>query len=238
MMFGTGRNDRNVVSMMNPANERRLAPLRQVESYWQALCGPDAVPLRSQIDPRGIEGALENAFLAERIAPSLAKMRVAGSHLSDLMGMEVAGMPLSALFTHPARAELGDAVTQLFADPAVVRINLRAEPGFGKPDLEGALILMPLRSDMGDVTRALGCLVTSGRIGRAPRRFEITSLTLRRACDIVGRPDKTPPSVRSLPQRNTAPRTQYLAEDSQPFRPAATAPGKHPYLRIVASNDD
>ena len=41
------------------------------------------------------EGIVTAVTLAERIAPSMAKLRVAGAHLSDLMGMEVAGMPLS-----------------------------------------------------------------------------------------------------------------------------------------------
>jgi hypothetical protein len=36
------------------------------------------------------------------------------------------------------------------------------------------MLLLPLRSDLGDVSRALGCLVvTQGRIGPAARRFNI-----------------------------------------------------------------
>jgi hypothetical protein len=34
-------------------------------------------------------------------------------------------------------------------------------------------MLLPLRSDLGDVSRALGCLVSHGRIGRPVRRFAI-----------------------------------------------------------------
>lgn len=235
MMYGTKSGDRNVVSMTNLGKERRLAPLRQVESYWRALCGADVVPLRSQIDPRGIEGALENAFLVERIAPSMAKMRVAGAHLTDLMGMEVAGMPLSALFTHDARAKLGDAVTQLFADPAVMRIELRAETGFGKPDLTGALIVMPLRSDMGDITRGLGCLVTTGRIGRTPRRFDITKISVRSAFDVDG---QLGTAALDYAPESTRHNRKNLAEDAAPFDPAPDSPTRRQHLRIVVSNDD
>ena len=101
---------KTVVSLMGRENDRYLAPLREVESYWMALCGAEDLPLRSEIDPRGIEGALEFAFLIERISPRLAKLRVAGSHLTDLMGMEVAGMPLSALFAPEDRERLAEAL--------------------------------------------------------------------------------------------------------------------------------
>ena len=35
------------------------------------------------------------------------------------------------------------------------------------------MLLLPLRSDLGDVTRALGCLIAEGEIGQGPRRFDL-----------------------------------------------------------------
>ena len=61
------------------------------------------MPLRSEIDPRGLKGALEYCFVLERIAPGLARLRVAGSHLGDLMGMEVRGMPITAFYDENGR---------------------------------------------------------------------------------------------------------------------------------------
>jgi hypothetical protein len=61
----------------------------------------------------------------------------------------------------------------LFTEPAIVRISLLSHGEHSKPDVTGQLTLLPLRSDLGDVTRALGCLTTEGAIGRAGRRFEI-----------------------------------------------------------------
>lgn len=110
-MFGNGGKGRGIVSMTDREREKRLEPLRLVEHYWHELAtARGEVPLRSEIDPRSIENALEYAFLAERIAPGLAKLRVAGAHLNDLMGMETAGMPLSTLFTPAARETLAGAV--------------------------------------------------------------------------------------------------------------------------------
>lgn len=187
-MFGNNGNGQGIVSMTEREKARREAPLRQVEAYWRGLCDGTAVPLRSQIDPRGMERALENAFLMERIAPSMAKVRVAGTHLNELMGMQVAGMPLSSLIAPADREKFGEGVAAMFANPAVVRIELKAEGGFGKPDISATMILLPLRSDFGDLTRGLGALVSHGRIGRTPRRFKIVSMEITPALEGIDGP--------------------------------------------------
>ncbi len=74
----------------------RFAMLAEVRAYWEGLRVAGDLPRRDQIDPRGIAGALENTFLLERVAPGIARFRLAGMQLHDLMGMDVRGMPLSA----------------------------------------------------------------------------------------------------------------------------------------------
>lgn len=231
-MLGTGGNGRGIVSMTDREKQKRLAPLRLLESYWHGLAGETgAVPLRSQIDPRGIESALEYAFLAERIAPTLAKLRVAGTHLNDLMGMETAGMPLSALFAPSARETLADAVSRVFAEGAAARIELRAEEGFGKSAMAGHLLLLPLRSDMGDMSRMIGVLTTSGRIGRTPRRFTIASVDLKPA--LRGAVAPVPSMPAPMPPRETG-----FSEQGEEFTSAPKKTDrKPPYLRLIVSND-
>lgn len=94
--------ERNVLSMTDHRTDIGFSALNQVESYWEALRGTRMMPKRSEIDPRGIESALEYTFILERIAPGMARLRIAGSHLSDLMGMEVRGMPLTSFITPTA----------------------------------------------------------------------------------------------------------------------------------------
>ena len=101
-------NAHNVIRMAEYKPETGYTAVAQVEAYWEALRGMNQLPKRSQIDPRGIEMALENTFILERIAPGIARLRIAGGHLNDLMGMEVRGMPLTALFCQPARRGLSD----------------------------------------------------------------------------------------------------------------------------------
>ncbi|MBV2360953.1 PAS domain-containing protein [Thalassococcus sp. CAU 1522] len=216
---------RGVISMLRRSAERQAAPLRLVERYWASLRGADAVPLRSQIDPRAIEGALDCAFLAERIAPNHARLRVAGRHLTDLMGMDVSGMPLSTLIAPQDRDGFGASLGRVFADPAVLRVSLRGEGGFGKPRLDAEMVVLPLRSDFGEVSRAIGVVATTGRIGRTPRRFRVDASEIVPA---FGALSDSPATTETTPQTEPL---RGLSEAHAPFRPAK------PYLRVVVSND-
>jgi len=235
-MFGNDRTGTEVVSMTDLEKQKRLAPLRLLETYWRSLADETGeIPLRSQIDPRGIESALEYAFLAERITPSLAKLRVSGTHLNDLMGMETSGMPLSTLFTPEARDALGDAVARVFSEGAIVRMRLDAEEGLGKGALDAHMTLLPLRSDMGDLTRMIGALATTGRIGRTPRRFSIAETEFLPAFG-AGRP--AAPNYRQderpTPELSEPP----AAFHGEPPRTAPDSPSrKHPHLRLIVDND-
>ncbi len=217
--------DRKVVNMTQFASSARFQPIKEVEAYWQAIRAGRLVPRRSDIDPRGIERALEFAFVAERIATGLGRLRIAGSHLTDLLGMEVRGMPLTAFFATNSRPVITDTLEQVFADPAMAEITLTGERGIGKPALDGRMILLPLKSDLGDISRVLGCLVTSGSVGRAPRRFEITDTRVTPLLGDARLPEPVP--------QDPAPRVPSgLAE-----APATFDPGPRPYLRVVRRED-
>lgn len=166
--------DRNVVSLAQ--RKAQIAPrtMQLIESYWEGLRNGRLVPARLDVDPRGMTGALEFAFVLERIAPGMARFRVAGKSLNDLMGVEVRGMPFSTFLEPQFRGDMSDAMEAVFAEPAVVRMKLLSEGGFGRKPLAAQLILLPLRSDLGDITRVLGALHYDGAHGRQPRRFAIT----------------------------------------------------------------
>ncbi|MCZ4351329.1 PAS domain-containing protein [Roseovarius aestuarii] len=190
-------------------------------SYWTRMrCNGD-VPRRSDIDPRGIEALLSNAFIVERIAPGLARFRIAGSHLSDLMGMEVRGMPLSAFFNSDHRGALSDALVEVFDAPATLHMDLSSKGRAGAPAMSGQLIVLPLRSDLGDVSRALGCLVTKGTPGRGPRRFDIDEVRITKI-------DLGQGITLDMP-KSTAPAPTGFAED----RAAPLSKAERPYLRLV-----
>lgn len=185
---------------------RKGAVLGEIEAYWEALRQPDDMPYRTEIDPRGIERALRNSFILERMAPGLARIRVAGGLFSDLMGMDPRGMPVSSLLGLSAREGFRNVLEDVFRGPARARLSLNGERGFGRPALSGEMILLPLRSSKGDVTRVLGGLEIDGQIGTSPRRFGLTSSFLRSLRDEGARPmppnegTKGPPLSLALPR--------------------------------------
>jgi hypothetical protein len=230
----------NVVTMTDYKPDIGYAAVSQVEAYWEALRGDRLMPKRSEIDPRGIENALEYAFIVERIAPGIARMRIAGSHLSDLMGMEVRGMPLSAFFGSGSRRQFADTLEEVFEVPATCTLELAGEEADG-PALTARMVLLPLKSDLGDVSRMLGCLVSNGALGTSPARFTITSHRLTplkpgAALFPTARSEApTPPAVPSvkLPEKADGPG---FGAPKAPFKPA-TASKRPPYLRLVKSDD-
>lgn len=234
---GTGG---KVISMSAHRGAKADHPaLAQLRAYWEGLRAGGDFPTRAMIDPRGIEGALEFAFVAERIAPGAARIRLAGMHLTELLGMEVRGMPLSAFFDPSARDAVAEHVEAAFASRAVVTLTLEGVTGFGRPALGARLILLPLRDEAGGVVRVLGGIAAEGGIGRPPRRFrlsaaQVTTCAMPTAPVAGGTPAPTPVAG--------------FAETAAPFVHASCgthrgpAPGTAPSprrgaLRLVHSTD-
>lgn len=238
-MDKSNHKSQNVIEMSDHHPETGYAAIAQVEAYWEALRGARIVPKRSEIDPRGIEGALENAFIVERVAPGIARLRIAGSHLNDLMGMEVRGMPLTALFNPGARQLISETLEEVFQAPGTSRFRLTSSGSEGRPEGEARMLLLPLKSDLGDVSRLLGCLVFKGKIGLAPRRFDVLDrdFTLLLPGSDAGpapEPDQQMPTPPESVPGFAAPVATYVAPSAAQVRPTDRRP---PYLRLVKSED-
>ena len=234
-------NPHNVVAMTEFRTETGYSAISQVEGYWEDLRGTRLMPKRSEIDPRGIETALEHTFVLERIAPGMARLRIAGSHLSDLMGMEVRGMPMTSFITPSGRRQLSDALEEVFQRPAVCELRLAAESGRDKPIMDARIILLPLKSDLGDVSRILGCFVAQGDIGRSPRRFDVVGVKIRPISASAAAPETQEPKATPKPAAIPT-QIKGFSEDKPSFEPAPTKRppakgGDIPYLRLVKSED-
>lgn len=236
-MDNSGQNTHNVVTMTQNKSHTGFTPLAQIEAYWEDLRGTRMMPNRAEIDPRGIENALEFAFIVERIAPGIARLRIAGSHLSDLMGMEVRGMPLTSFINAASRRQLSDTLEEVFETPASCTLSLTSDSAPGMPALEARMLLMPLKSDLGDVSRILGGLVAVGDLGRSPRRFDVQHSQLRpivagdgAITDII----KPAPAPVKAPARPLVPG---FAESKTPFEGKPPRDTGVPYLRLVKSDD-
>ena len=232
--FGNPNSDK-VIAMNRFRSGKTLSPIRQVEAYWSALRDGADVPRRTQIDPRGLENILAYTFVLERIAPGIARFRLAGSHLTNLAGMEVRGMPLTSLFTPAGRTQIGAVLEHMFDAPAIAELTLNHEPRAPKGlawgrSLNGAnttgearMILLPLQSDLGDVSRALGVLVADGVSGDTPHRFDIANCGMR--------------PVTGLQPEQAAPQSAVRPPEHEPAKGFAEAPrpmqGRAPHLKLV-----
>ncbi|MDF1707320.1 MAG: PAS domain-containing protein [Paracoccaceae bacterium] len=222
----------NVIVMNRHRTDARFPHVSMVEAYWHALRGRRAVPGRAEVDPRGIEASLEYAFILEQIAPGVGRLRIAGTHLADLLGMEVRGMPLSAFFETEARDALAACLETVCGTPTIATLSLQADPGIGKPVLEARLLLLPLRGEDGGINRILGCLDSSGSIGRTPRRFVIRDRRLRQ----IGGYDETAGGTAPREVAQSLRSTHGFADRVTPFRPYGQTPAKAKpshHLRLV-----
>lgn len=205
------------------ARREAQARLRLIRDYWTALCqdSPDcgALPRRADISPRGIDKALSQAFLVERIAPGIARLRIAGMDLNDLMGMDVRGMPFSCLLEPAAREGFGRMMEEALSGKSVLEADLEAERDGLRPALRAMLMVLPLAAEPDGRRMAFGGLATFGQIGRAPRRFHIARHKL------------TPHGLHH--DAIAEPVAPAFAEAAPSFQPAPRATGEKPYLRLV-----
>jgi hypothetical protein len=183
--------------------------LAEVRAYWEGLRAGSGLPRRGQIDPRGMAGALGQVLMLEQVARGMARIRLGGTTLNDLMGMEVRGMPLSALFDPMARRKLEDVLARVFTGGVSATLVLEAERGLGRPTLSGRMLLLPISGDDGRPDLALGCVALDGSIGRTPRRFHIAHVLT----DVLAQ-------------------AHAFAEPAVPF----SGPRKMPHLRLVTSD--
>lgn len=164
----------NVVSLLRFIDPPAPNPLRAVEHYWSGLRAGAQIPTRSQVDPRALEEVLRYVFILEETTPGIARFRVAGSHITQLAGIEVRGMPMSAFVRPPARNCLSNAITACLTQPAVIHARMQARSLQNTPGLSGALIMLPLQCESGQLTRVLGAIKVDGKIHSDAYRLDMS----------------------------------------------------------------
>ena len=140
-------------------------------------------------------------------------------------------MPLTAFFAPADRRTVADALEEMFQTPATCTLKLDAPAGIARPPLEGRLVLLPLKSDLGDVSRALGCLVSKGEIGSGPRRFSVTG---HRFAPLT---PGTAPAPRPAPKPPAPSESHGAPGFEAPATPFEAKNKRPPYLRLVKSDD-
>jgi hypothetical protein len=193
--------------------------ISSLKAYWERLRAGRIAPYRAEIDPREFETALENMFIIERIAPGNLRIRLAGMQVCEMMGMEVRGMQPSLLVAEADRPRFDRVLGVVMSEPAVVEIALETPGRAGI--VRAAMLLMPLRSDFGEINRILGCASLEGVIAQAPVSFAVKDI----AINPIHARDAGAEARRALPG---------FAEEQEGF--AAAAEG--PRLRAIEGNPE
>ncbi len=192
--------------------------LTSLKSYWDRLRAGRIAPYRAEIDPRQFETALENMFIIERLSTDNMRIRLAGMKICEMMGMEVRGMQPQFLIDEGDRTRFERLLNVVMSEPSVVELGLSAPNRAGV--YRATMLLMPLRSDFGEVNRVLGCTSGDGDLYAPPLEFMIDEVT-----------------VSPIEQSQAAePRTALpgFAEDQAAFTP----PPAPPKLRSIDGNPD
>lgn len=209
-----------------PSGPRNAEPdfpaVRAVQQHWESLRAGRVCPARAEIDPKPLSHCLDVMFVAELVAPTVARLRLCGQQLGELLGMEARGMPLSVFFQAEARVELTNALQQV-AQGARVTLPLRSPAGLGQPVIDGLLALLPLTDHEGRITRILGVLETRGPTGRAPRRFNLSAPMKTATGDLMA----------DLPRRSiSSPATSAQRKEAAPQAARPVSRGR-PQFRVI-----
>lgn len=213
--------------------------LKDVVDYWNGLRAGRIAPLRSEIDPRQLDVALENLFILERHCPGDIRFRLSGRRINEFIGREGRGLPAVALVAEASQGDLAAILADVLAQPATASVDLGVvDAVFGK--LNAQMVLLPLLAEDASLTRILGCLAVTPFASVGPVVFQILASEL----ESIG---VTPePAARSgLPG---------FHESAEPFEPkprpvlvrafagkpilvSATSARRRPALTLVKASD-
>lgn len=129
---------------------------RQLFTYWNDLRHGRLAPYRSEVDPRAIAPLLESTFILESSEAGTPRFRLAGTRLCGQFGLELRGMSALALWHGDCRNRLRALLSNVLTEPCIGHIGCTVETRGGHL-FDAEFLYLPLRSDLGEVTRILGC---------------------------------------------------------------------------------
>ena len=151
--------------------------LQTLRAHWENLREGRQLPLRSEIDPRAMPDVLDNLFILEKLNPTDIRVRIAGLTLCEMMGMEVRGQSPETFFSDNARGRFAAVITDVMERPTIAQLGLDTTDKMGN-EATAEMILLPLRSDFGDVSRVIGCVSAPDKGFAAPVRFHVRSVDM------------------------------------------------------------
>jgi hypothetical protein len=142
-----------------------------VARQWQAKRCQGGIPARKDIVPQQMEGALDHMFLLSYGVGGLARFRVIGQELQNLMGMDPRGMPIQAVFNDTCRPEVAKAMHTLFSSPLHLHMAARIY-GTAAP---AQMRFWPLNGPHQTLNRAIGTVIVQAPPALLPAKLVLKS---------------------------------------------------------------
>lgn len=206
---------------------RKSALLEQAWRYWTSQRRGGDLPRRAALDPKAMGPILGHSMVLDRVRPGTVRVRLGGHVMTQLMGMEVRGLPVRAFFDIEDRARVMGHIEEVFETPSTLEFDLISEGHDGL--VTGRMLILPLLDAADQVTKALSVLITDRIANDPPRRFQLTNAT---SLPIAGatRAPTTMPHRRMTDHHLPIEIQAGMAEDASPFE---AKPSSVPWLRIV-----
>ncbi|MFA5958308.1 PAS domain-containing protein [Hyphomicrobium sp.] len=133
-------------------------------SYWNTLRGQRRAPKRFEIDPSRIANDLPDTFILERMNPRNVRFRLAGTRITEALGMELRGKNLFDMFDADDAATVQSQIEIITEHCAVGVFRISAENGEGRSTTFEVLVL-PLTHTQDSVERFLGSITSIDKPG-------------------------------------------------------------------------
>jgi hypothetical protein len=137
---------------------------RVLYAYWNEVRGDRLAPRRFDIEPARISEILSETFILE-IEDGATRFRLAGSRITENLGLELRGVAITELWSDDDRSRLGPVLSAVVEQGGVGLIRFTAkssEPSPETPHKTGfEMLLLPLVHTGGRVTRILGAISNS-----------------------------------------------------------------------------
>ncbi|MEL6317056.1 MAG: PAS domain-containing protein [Pseudomonadota bacterium] len=129
---------------------------RALFDYWDDLRRGRLAPYRSEVEPRAIAPLLDSTFILEHVDGGMPRFRLAGTRLCERFGMELRGMSALAFWHGECRRRMRALLQQVVTTPCIGHVSCSVENRDGRL-AEVEFLYMPLRSDLGEMSRIMGC---------------------------------------------------------------------------------
>ncbi|MXU66147.1 PAS domain-containing protein [Oceanomicrobium pacificus] len=214
---------------------------KQLLDHWNGLRAPGRLPRRSEIDPNDFARDLPDILIIERVRADDLRIRVAGTRLTLLAGLELRAMPAEVLFAPRDRTRFRELCNTAVGHPALVDLTLRM---IDRDDRLSTLpgLVLPLEDDDGHRRQLLFCLGLDDVAVQPPVSFALadSSLDLLRGFERLPLPgfDRARPGGLSEPSGQFTPAPRLVSQsDVAPAPRDGDAARRRGHLRLVGGPD-